>query len=179
MSGRVDLARDHLVGPPDAPLTLVEYGDYECPYCAQAHVELKNVLRHFQGQLAFVYRNFPLTKIHPRAAEAAEAAEAAGAQGRFWEMHDLLYENRDHLEHEHLLGYARTLSLDMRAFSLALEHHTYLPRVRADFITGARSGVNGTPTFFIDGHRHEGTWDASSLILALQRERSAVLGHGV
>ena len=159
--------RDHVRGPITAPLTLLEYGDYECPFCAAAHPNVKQVLGELGDQLAFAYRHFPLTTIHPHAFTAAEAAEAAGAQGRFWEMHDLLFENQDRLSMEDLLVYAQLLGLNMDRFVADLQRHTYEPRVREDFMTGVRSGVNGTPTFFVNGVRHNGGVDANSLLEAL------------
>jgi protein-disulfide isomerase len=159
--------RDHIRGPITAPLTLLEYGDYECPFCAAAHPNIKQVLSELGDQLAFAYRHFPLTTIHPHAFTAAEAAEAAGAQGRFWEMHDLLFENQDRLSMDDLLVYAQLLGLSMDRFVADLQRHTYEPRVREDFMTGVRSGVNGTPTFFVNGVRHNGGVDANSLLEAL------------
>jgi protein-disulfide isomerase len=167
----VDPRRDHILGPTNTQLSLVEYGDYECPYCGRAHLEMRAVRRHFKDELSFAFRNFPLTQMHPHAAQAAEAAEAAGAQGRFWEMHDMLYENQGALEYEDLLGYAQALRLDGRSFELALSRHTYLPRIRDDFFGGVRGGVNGTPCFFINGRRHDEAWDARSLIRALEAAR--------
>jgi protein-disulfide isomerase len=159
--------RDHVRGPITAQLTLIEYGDYECPYCAAAHPNVKQVLGVLGDQLAFAYRHFPLSTIHPHAFQAAEAAEAAGAQGRFWEMHDLLFENQDRLSVDDLLVYAQLLGLDIDRFVADLQRHTYEPRVREDFMTGVRSGVNGTPTFFVNGVRHNGDVDANSLLEAL------------
>jgi protein-disulfide isomerase len=163
--------RDHVLGPPDAPATLVEYGDYQCPHCGAAHPVVKAVLRHLGRNVRFAFRHFPLAEIHPYALLAAEAAEAAGAQGKFWEMHDLLFENQDALEDRNLLRYAEALDLDMPRFVAELAEHTWEPRVREDFMTGVRSGVNGTPTFFINGLRHDGPWDAESLIEALAAPR--------
>lgn len=159
--------RDHVRGPITAPLTLLEYGDYECPYCAAAHPNVKQVLGVLGDQLAFAYRHFPLSTIHPHAFTAAEAAEAAGAQGRFWEMHDLLFENQDRLSVDDLLVYAQLLVLDVERFVADLQRHTYEPRVREDFMTGVRSGVNGTPTFFVNGVRHNGGYDSNALLEAL------------
>ncbi len=160
-------ARDHIIGPPSAPVTLVEYGDYECPYCGQAHPVVKEIAREMGGELCFVFRHFPLTRVHPHAERAAEAAEAAGAQGRFWQMHDLLFENQDALEDADLLSYARMLGLDLARFALELDNGVYTARVRADFLSGVRSGVNGTPTFFINGWRHEGSFDLPTLLQAV------------
>jgi len=159
---------DHVLGAPDAPAVLVEYGDYECPFCGQAYWEVKELSQALGDRLCFVFRNFPLTQAHPDAELAAEAAEAAGAQGRFWEMHDLLYEHQESLEVGSLLAYAETLQLDLRVFSDDVGGHRFQDRVRRDFLGGARSGVNGTPTFFVNGHRHDGPFTADALLSALE-----------
>jgi protein-disulfide isomerase len=169
----VSPARDHIRGPIDAPVTLLEYGDYECPYCGAAHGIVHAIRARMGDQLRFVYRHFPLTTMHPHAEPAAEAAEAAGSQGRFWPMHDLLFENQQQLAAPHLLAYARTLGLDLARFSSELAEHVHHPKVRADFMSGVRSGVNGTPTFYINGRRHDGPWDAGNLLAALQRAAGA------
>jgi protein-disulfide isomerase len=160
--------RDHVLGPEDAAVTLVEYGDYQCGFCGQAHEVLKAVLDELEG-VRYVFRHFPLTQAHPAAELAAQAAEAAGAQGRFWQMHDALFENQAALEPEDLLAYATSLGLDRRRFAADLERGVHAARVRDDFRSGLRSGVNGTPSFFIDGERHDGGWDEASLVDALQR----------
>jgi protein-disulfide isomerase len=149
-------ARDHHLGPLAAPVTLVEYGDYECPYCGAAHPVVTEVKRRLGDQLCLVYRHFPLTRVHPHAQLAAEAAEAAGAQGRFWPMHDMLFEHQDALDERSLLAYAAALGLDVNRFAGDLSSGAHVPRVREDFASGVRSGVNGTPTFFINGWRHDG-----------------------
>jgi len=152
-------SNDHTQGPSDAPVTLVEYGDYECPHCARAHPVLKLVLRRLGDRLRFVFRNFPLTEIHPHAELAAEAAEAAGTRGRFWEMHDMIYDHqREGLEAEDLAQYTSVIGLDAITMMQDIASHTYLPRIREDFMGGVRSGVNGTPTFFINGVRFDGDW---------------------
>lgn len=169
--------RDHFQGNPNAPLTLVEYGDYECPYCGAAYPVVKQVQQRLENQLRFVFRNFPLTQVHPHAQSAAEAAEAAGGQGKFWQMHDTLYEHQDALDDLDLVQYATDLGLDVARFELDMTAHTYAPRVREDFLSGLRSGVNGTPTFFINGQRYDGSYDFASLLAALEaaleRERGA------
>ena len=165
----VSPARDHIRGPVDALVTLVEYGDYECPFCAAAHPVVEAVQRSTGPMLAFVFRHFPLTTIHPHAEQAAEAAEAAGAQGKFWPMHDVLYANQQRLEGPDLLSYAEALGLDVGLFSIDLAEHAHAPRVREDFMSGVRSGVNGTPCFFINGVRHDGSWAVASLLAAVQR----------
>jgi protein-disulfide isomerase len=159
--------RDHAQGPDDAPATLVEYGDYECPSCGSAYPMIKQVQQQMGDQLRFVYRNFPLREIHPYAENAAEAAEAAGAQGAFWPMHDTLFEHQQALDDQDLVNYAAGLDLDVDRFTQALEDHVYADRVREDFMSGIRSGVNGTPTFFINGARYDGSFTVDSLVAAL------------
>ena len=149
---------DHAAGPADAPVTLVEYGDFECPYCGQAYPIVKALQERLGDRLRVVFRNFPLSESHPHAEHAAEAAEAAGAQGRFWEMHDMLYENQGALGDRALIGYATQLGLDAARVTRELESGTFADKVRADFRGGVRSGVNGTPTFFINGERYDGSW---------------------
>ena len=159
--------REHAQGSAQAVLTLVEYGDYECPHCGRAHPIVKEVQRRLGSKLRFVFRNFPLGEIHPHAQHAAEAAEAAAGQGRFWEMHDALFEHQRSLDDRHLLQYAQTLGLDLERFQQDLASHAYAGRVRDDFRSGVRSGVNGTPTFFINGVRHDDAWDVETLTEAL------------
>lgn len=161
-------ANDHAQGSKDAPVTLVEYGDYECPYCGEAYPIVKALQKRLGKELRLAFRNFPLAEAHPHAEHAAEAAEAAGAQGKFWEMHDLLYENQDALEDEDLVRYAKALRLDVPRFVKEMESRLYAERVRTDFSSGARSGVNGTPTFFINGARHDGPFDLQSLLAAIE-----------
>jgi protein-disulfide isomerase len=158
---------DHARGSADAPVTLVEYGDYECPHCGMAHPIVKAVESRLGDQLRFVFRHFPIASNHPHAEHAAEMAEAAADRGKFWEMHDLLYENQDALEDENLLTYAASLGIDPAWPASALQSGTFTERVRANFLSGVRSGVNGTPTFFINGVRHEGPWDEESLLAAI------------
>ena len=166
--------RDHIQGNPNAPVTLLEYGDYECPYCGAAYPNVKLVQQQMGERLRFVFRNFPLAQIHPHAEHAAEAAEAAGEQGKFWEMHDTLYEHQSALDDTDLIQYAADLDLDIQRFEEGLIAHTYATRVREDFLSGIRSGVNGTPTFFINGRRHDGSFDAETLLSALE----AAVQHG-
>jgi protein-disulfide isomerase len=161
--------RDHVQGPADAPVTLVEYGDYECPYCGAAYPIIKEVQARMGERLRFVFRNFPITSSHPHAEQAAESAEAAAAQGRFWEMHDLLYENQKRLRDQDLHGYAKQLGLDVDRFDRELAEHVHAARVREDFMSGVRSGVNGTPTFYIDGVRYDDSYDLDTLLAALER----------
>jgi protein-disulfide isomerase len=161
--------RDHIQGPADAPVTLLEYGDYECPYCGAAYPIVKEVQARMGQRLRFVFRNFPISTSHPHAEQAAEAAEAAATQGRFWEMHDLLYENQRRLGDQDLRGYAGTLGLDVETFDRELAEHVYAERVREDFMSGVRSGVNGTPGFYINGARHDDSYDIETLHAALER----------
>jgi protein-disulfide isomerase len=160
-------AEDHAQRPESAPVTVVEYGDYECPHCGHAYPIVKQVQKHFGKRLRFVFRNFPLSEIHPHAEDAAEAAEFAGAQGKFWEMHDLLFENQERLDEALYLALAQELELPAGTLRKALEVGTYRTRVRAEFTGGVRSGVNGTPTFFVNGHRHDGPFEFEDLVLAI------------
>ena len=171
-------AADHIQGPATAPVTLVEYGDYECPFCGQAHPIVKALRRHFGDQLRFAFRHFPLTQMHPHAQSAAEAAEAAAAQDAFWPMHDMLYEHQSALDRNHLVQYATMLNLDVDRFARELATGVYAPRVREHFMSGVRSGVNGTPTFFINGRRHDGPWDLESLGMAIDRAARAAQSVG-
>jgi protein-disulfide isomerase len=166
----VSADRDHTIGPPTAAVTLLEYGDYECPFCGRAHPEVLEAVRAMGDDLQFAFRHFPLSQIHPHSFGAALAAEAAGGQGAFWPMHDMLFEHQDRLDPADLVGYAEALGLDVDRFVRDLEGRTYEPKVRDDFMTGVRSGVNGTPTFFINGVRHNGGWDARSLLAAIRAE---------
>jgi protein-disulfide isomerase len=161
--------RDHIQGPADAPATLLEYGDYECPYCGAAYPIVKEVQARMGQRLRFVFRNFPISTSHPHAEQAAEAAEAAAAQGRFWEMHDLLYENQRRLGDQDLRSYAGTLGLDVETFDEELAEHVHAARVREDFMSGVRSGVNGTPAFYINGARHDDSYDIETLHAALEQ----------
>src|SRR5260370_16931126 len=146
---------DHRRGPETATVTLVEYGDYECPYCGKAYPIVKEIERRLGDRLRFVFRNFPLTQSHPHAEHAAEAAEAAAVQGKFWEMHDSLFEHQRALDDAQLVHYAVALHLDMETFERELTAHVHAHRVHEDFLSGVRSGVNGTPTFFINAFRHD------------------------
>ncbi len=160
-------ARDHAQGHAEAPVTLVEYGDYECPHCGRAYRMVKAVQRSMGGNLRFVFRNFPLTRSHEHAEHAAEMAEAAGDRGKFWEMHDLLFEHQDALEDENLVAYATTLGIDPQWSTAALEQGSFRERVREDVASGGRSGVNGTPTFYINGARYDGLLHPTSLLEAV------------
>jgi protein-disulfide isomerase len=159
--------RDHIQGSLDAPMTLVEYGDFQCPYCGAAYPIVKEVQRTLRDRLAFVFRHFPIVGAHPYALIAAEAAEAAGAQDRFWPMHDRLFEHQDALDPQSLVRHAAALDLDLETFVDDLETHRHVPRIEADMDSGARSGVLGTPTFFVNGVHYFGGYDAAGLIAAL------------
>ena len=161
-------SEDHIQGDEDAPFTLVEYGDYECPHCGAAHPVIKRVERHFGKRLRFAFRNFPLTQIHANAQSAAETAEFAANEGKFWEMHDLLFENQERLGNDLYDELAAQLDLDAVRLQEALEKGAYTRRVRNDFTGGVRSGVNGTPTFFINGQRHNGPADFDHLVKAIE-----------
>jgi len=161
--------RDHALGAADAPATLVEYGDFECPFCGRAYPDLKRVLRQLKGKVRFVFRHFPVTAEHPHAQHAAEVAEAAAAQGKFWEMHDLLYQRQAALADEDLLRYARELGLDAERVRRELREHVHAARVQDDVVSGTQSGVTGTPRFFINGRRHGEPGDAKTLAAALRR----------
>jgi protein-disulfide isomerase len=166
----VDPHHDHIQGPANAPVTLMEYGDYQCPYCGAAYPIAKQIQRRFGDNLCFVFRNFPLAQIHPDAEVAAEAAEAAAAQNKFWDMHDYLYEHQDALTPPQLIAAAKLLGLDVERFTDDLRRHAYAERVREDFLSGVRAGVNGTPTFFINAVRHDGSWDFDTLSEAINAE---------
>jgi protein-disulfide isomerase len=170
--------RDHIQGPADAAVTLVEYGDYECPYCGAAYPIIKQVQARMGERLRFVFRNFPITTSHPHAEQAAEAAEAAASQGRFWEMHDVLYENQERLRGQDLHAYAETLGLDLELFDTELADRVHAERVREDFMSGVRSGVNGTPTFYLNGVRHDDAYEIETLLAALQRAAATDRGTG-
>jgi protein-disulfide isomerase len=161
--------RDHIQGSADAPVTLVEYGDYECPYCGAAYPIVKEVQARMGDRLRFVFRNFPITTSHPHAEQAAEAAEAAAAQGSFWDMHDALYENQKRLGDEDLRAYAEELGLDVERFAGELGEHVHEARVHEDFLSGVRSGVNGTPTFYINGARHDDSYELETLLAAVEQ----------
>ncbi len=161
--------RDHIEGPVNALLTLVEYGDYQCPYCGAAYPEVKKVQKELGSELRFVFRNFPLTNMHEYAMEAAETAEASGAQGKFWPMHDFLYEHQETLgDPKVALGHAKRLALDTQKFEREIGQHVYQKRIKEDFMGGVRSGVNGTPTFYVNGVRHDGEAAVKALIDALR-----------
>jgi protein-disulfide isomerase len=163
--------RDHVRGPASAPVTLVEYGDYQCPYCGAAYQVVKALQARLGRELRFVFRNFPLTQVHAHAEHAAEAAEAVSATGgsdAFWTMHDTLFEHQTALQDADLVRYAESVGVDGAVVTEALATHEYLPRVKSDFMSGVRSGVNGTPSFFINGTKYDGSNTLEGLGAALQ-----------
>jgi Na+/H+ antiporter NhaA len=164
----VDPRRDHVRGPEEAPVTLVEYGDYECPYCGRAEGTVRELLQAFSEELRYVFRHLPLVEVHPHAELAAEAAEAAGAQGRFWEMHDLLFANQRALEPADLRDRAAQLELDVERFWDEVRSRVHARRVTEDVRSADESGVAGTPTFFINGRRHQGAYDVETLTAAIR-----------
>src|SRR5688572_18934300 len=159
---------DHVVGPSGARVTLVEYGDLEGANCKQAAPVVTLLLRKFPDQLRFAFRHFPLEGVHPNAVLAAEAAECAGGQGKFWQMHDLLFENQQHLQRDHLVAYATSLQLDMARFTSELDDHVYLQRVREHLASGNESGVRATPAFFIDGRIQDVSFGLNQLVEAVK-----------
>lgn len=162
--------QDHSIGPVDAPVTLVEYGDFECPHCLEAFPIVKSIVAQMGDQLRYVFRHFPLTMDHPNAQKAAESAEAAAHQGKFWQMHDLLFENQSRFGLETFVELARQLDIDADWFRTALAEDRFAEQVRADFNSGVRSGVNGTPTFFINGERYDGIWNEGDYLLEALQE---------
>jgi protein-disulfide isomerase len=171
-------AGDHIQGSNDAQVTLVEYGDYQCPYCGEAFPIIKRIQKEMDGDLRFIFRNFPLTEIHSHALAAASAAEAAALHDRFWEMHDMLYENQAKLRDRDLIARAEKLKLNIERFMSDLSSHEVTTKIQEDFSGGIRSGVNGTPTFFINGLRHDGSYEYEYLLAALQEQLEPELGSG-
>lgn len=161
---------DHIYGNIHAPLELVEYGDYECPFCGRAYPIVKNIQEKLGPDMKFVFRNFPLRKIHPHAYPAAVATEAAALQGKFWEMHNIIFENQKTLEPENILVFANTLGLDIERFQKDILDESLFLKARKDFESGMRSGVNRTPTFFINGKKFNGDWSQNELFKYLECE---------
>jgi Na+/H+ antiporter NhaA len=171
----VDSEIDHVRGPSDAPVTIVEYADYECPYCGRAEPALRELLAEFGDDIRYVFRHLPLADVHPRAQLAAEASEAAGRQGRFWEMHDLLFAHQDALRPPDLLEYASELGLDSARIERELRHNDFAARIARDTESAELSNVSGTPTFFVNGHRHRGAYDLATLEAAVRAARQRAL----
>ena len=161
---------DHTIGPTEALVTVVEYGDFECPSCKQASGAVKLLLARFEQRVRFAFRHFPLEEVHPHALRAAEVAECAGAQGKFWQMHDLLFERQSHLKLPQLKEYARSLDLDMVRFTAELDDEIYLQRVREHQASGNASGVRATPGFFVNGHIQDVSYGLGSLFGAVEVE---------
>ncbi|MFL6502597.1 MAG: DsbA family protein [Nitrososphaera sp.] len=165
----VSIGLDHIRGSINAPITIVEYGDYECPYTGGAYPVVKEIMKQFDERIYFVFRNFPLNYIHPHAQHAAEAAEAAAAQGKFWQMHDYLFEHQKALDDAHLFEYAKKVGLDIDKFKKEMSEHVYAPLINKSLKSGIDSGVEGTPTFFINGERYEDSWDLDTLTSFLNK----------
>ncbi|MFL6496037.1 MAG: DsbA family protein [Nitrososphaera sp.] len=165
----VSIGLDHIRGSINAPITIVEYGDYECPYTGGAYPVVKEIMKQFDERIYFVFRNFPLNYIHPHAQHAAEAAEAAAAQGKFWQMHDYLFEHQKALDDAHLFEYAKKVGLDIDKFKKEMSEHVYAPLINKSLKSGIDSGVEGTPTFFINGEHYEDSWDLDTLTSFLNK----------
>src|SRR5919107_1096859 len=165
----VNIGSDHIRGSINAPITLVEYGDYECPYTGMAYSIIKQIMKQFGDNIYIVFRNFPLNDIHPHAQHAAEAAEAAAAQDKFWQMHDYLFEHQKALDDHHLLEYAQKVGLDIDKFKHEMSGHIYAPLINKSLKSGINSGVEGTPTFFINGEHYEDSWDLDTFTSFLKR----------
>jgi protein-disulfide isomerase len=161
--------RDHVRGSRDAAITLVEYGDYECPFCAAAHPMINEILRIYRDDLLFAFRHFPMTETHPHAEAAARLAEAAGVIGKFWPMHDAIYSNPEYVRVGDFPPIAEVAGLEFRHLAEASQDVAITKRLREDFMSGVRSGVNGTPTFFMNGYRYDGDWAGGGLVSELQR----------
>jgi NhaA family Na+:H+ antiporter len=161
---------DHFMGSIDAPIQLVEYGDYQCPHCSSANIVVNDLLKRMGDQVNYIFRHFPLSKIHPEAQYAAEVAEAAGAQGKYWEMHELLFKNQKKFTDKDIfVDLAKELDLDIEKFQRDLDEKVHTQRIKEDFISGAKSGVNGTPTMFLNGIRYDGAWDIESLLEIIEK----------
>ena len=173
LAARVEPERDHIRGPEDAAVTVVEYGDFECPYCGRAEPVVRELLAE-HGDVRYVWRHLPLSDVHPRAQLAAEAAEAAADQDAFWEMHDLLLQHQDALRPPDLVAYAGELGLDVERFHEDLRRHIWTSRVAEDVDSADLSGVSGTPTFFINERRHHGAYDIATLTAAVKTARKRV-----
>jgi protein-disulfide isomerase len=172
LSDEVDPERDHIRGAADAPVTLIEYGDYECPYCGQAEIVIRELLQSFGDDLRYVWRHLPLNDVHTHAQMAAEAAEAAAAQGAFWPMHDLLLDNQEELTPPQLSRFANDLGLDLDRFWDDVRRHRHADRISEDVASADASGVAGTPSFFINGRRYEGNYDLATLTDVVRRART-------
>lgn len=166
---------EHVQGPEEAPIHLIEYGDYQCPFCGRAYGVIKRLQQIFGNDLRFTFRNFPLGIQHPHAMDAARAAEAAAAQGKFWEMHDLLYENQQNLSLERILELTTKLGLDRNKFTADMASDNVIEKIERDLYEGARKGVNGTPSFFINGKHYLGDWSYPAMLETLTALRKKKL----
>ncbi len=169
MTTPINVGTDHIRGSVNAPIVIVEYGDYECPYTGMAYPIVKEIMRRFGDKVQVAFRNFPLNEIHPHAQHAAEAAEAAAAQDKFWQMHDYLFEHQRALDDSHLLQYGEKVGLDINKFKKEVSGHIYAPLIEESLKSGIDSGVEGTPTFFVNGIRYEDSWDLDTLSKFLEK----------
>ena len=169
MTTPINIGTDHIKGSVNAPIVIVEYGDYECPYTGMAYPIVKEIVKRFGDKVQFAFRNFPLNEIHPHAQHAAEAAEAAAAQDKFWQMHDYLFEHQRALDENHLLQYAGKVGLDINKFKKEMSGHIYAPLIEESLKSGINSGVEGTPTFFVNGKRYEDSWDLDTFSNVLEK----------
>ena len=169
MTTPINIGTDHIKGSVNAPIVIVEYGDYECPYTGMAYPIVKEIVRRFGNKVQFAFRNFPLNEIHPHAQHAAEAAEAAAAQDKFWQMHDYLFEHQRALDDSNLLQYAEKVGLDINKFKKEMSGHIYAPQIEESLKSGINSGVEGTPTFFVNGKRYEDSWDLDTFSSVLEK----------
>ena len=164
-----DAAVDHILGPASAPVTIIEYGDFECPSCGQAHAAVKIILERFADRVRLVFRHYPQISIHPHAEMAAEAAEAAGAQGRFWPFHDVLFEHQEHLKERHLRQYGERLGLDLERYDYEMNDHVYLQRVQEHVRSGELLGIRAMPTFYVNGMLTDVSFGLKHLEEAVER----------
>jgi protein-disulfide isomerase len=162
-------SKDHIQGNADAPIELVEYGDYECPHCGHAYPIIKSIQEKLGSKLKFIFRNFPLAESHPHAVNAAVASEAAALQNKFWQMHDHLFQHQTRLDDSSLIRYAEQLHLNVEQFETDFEKPELMQKVDADFETGVRSGVNGTPSFFINGEKYNDSWEEQIFLEHLEK----------
>jgi protein-disulfide isomerase len=168
---------DHVRGPAGAPVTVLEYGDFECPYCRGAFRDVRRLSDEHPAEIRFVFRNFPIPQLHPHAEQAAEAAEAAGAQGRYWEMHDVLLQPYSHLDTDSLVTYAEVIGLDIARFRRDLTDRVYAARIESDIAEGLRNGVNATPKFYVNGQRVDGKVPLENLVTMVESAVSAARGQ--
>ena len=169
MTTPINVGIDHIRGSVNAPIVIIEYGDYECPYTGMAYPIVRQIMRRFGDKVQVAFRNFPLNEIHPHAQYAAEAAEAAAAQDKFWQMHDYLFEHQRALEDSHLLQYAEKVGLDINKFKKEVSGHIYAPLIEESLKSGIDSGVEGTPTFFVNGVLYEDSWDLDTFSKFLEK----------